>query len=163
MTTSLLRSLFAHAEWANTRVLESLRQGPDTDPQALAQYAHLLAAEHVWLARIEGRGGSVPIWPVLTLEQCEALSDENAQGYARLLARESDASLLRDVAYTNSAGNQFTSRVADILAHVAMHGAYHRGQVSLMLRRGGLVPAPTDYIAFVRGQPAAATPGDGAR
>lgn len=61
MALSLLHSLFAHAEWANARVLESLSQGPDADPLALAQYAHLLAAEHVWLARIEGRGGSVPI------------------------------------------------------------------------------------------------------
>ena len=36
-----------------------------------------------------------------------------------------------------------------------LHGAYHRGQIALLLREGGAEPAPTDYIAFVRGAPAA--------
>jgi uncharacterized damage-inducible protein DinB len=41
------------------------------------------------------------------------------------------------------------------LLHVFLHSAYHRGQVSLMVRRSGGVPAPTDFIAFVRGAPTA--------
>jgi len=36
-----------------------------------------------------------------------------------------------------------------------MHGCYHRGQVAMLIRDGGGTPAPTDYIAFVRGAPAA--------
>ncbi|HEU5359182.1 MAG TPA: DinB family protein, partial [Gemmatimonadales bacterium] len=59
------------------------------------------------------------------------------------------------VTYRNSAGLEFTSTVEDILLHVALHGAYHRGQVARALREGGAVPNATDYIAFIRGAPAA--------
>jgi hypothetical protein len=40
---------------------------------------------------------------------------------------------------------------------IALHGAYHRGQVALVVRGGGGEPASTDYIGFVRGVPAART------
>jgi uncharacterized damage-inducible protein DinB len=36
-----------------------------------------------------------------------------------------------------------------------LHGAYHRGQIALLIRQAGAVPAPTDYVAFVRGAPTA--------
>jgi uncharacterized damage-inducible protein DinB len=39
--------------------------------------------------------------------------------------------------------------------HVAMHGSYHRGQITMLVRDAGAEPQPTDYIAFVRGAPAA--------
>ncbi|MFQ5740386.1 MAG: DinB family protein [Acidobacteriota bacterium] len=32
---------------------------------------------------------------------------------------------------------------------------YHRGKVNLLLRQAGHAPAATDFIAFVRGAPAA--------
>ncbi|MFL5508025.1 MAG: DinB family protein, partial [Gemmatimonadaceae bacterium] len=57
--------------------------------------------------------------------------------------------------YKNSAGEQFTSSVENILTHVFMHGSYHRGQVASLVRAGGDTPSPTDYIFFTRGSPAA--------
>ena len=61
--------------------------------------------------------------------------------------------LAREVDYRNSAGQAFRNRVDDVLAHVALHGSYHRGQLALLARQGGGTPALTDYIAFVRGAP----------
>jgi uncharacterized damage-inducible protein DinB len=72
-----------------------------------------------------------------------------------LVARLGPTDLARVATYRNSANIEFTSTVEDILIHVAMHGAYHRGQVARALRQGGAVPEPTDYIAFTRGAPAA--------
>ena len=46
----------------------------------------------------------------------------------------------------------------DMLLQVVLHGCYHRGQVALVVRGAGAEPSPTDYIAFVRGAPAAVTP-----
>lgn len=155
MSLPMLRSLYAHMDWADAKVALALREAPGAESGALELFAHILAAEHVWLARIEGRSGSVPVWPVLTLEECEEMAAENAGEFAQMLSRETEASLQREVTYTNSAAQVFTSRVVDILTHVALHGAYHRGQVSLMMRRGGGTPAPTDFIAFVRGAAAA--------
>jgi len=59
------------------------------------------------------------------------------------------------VTYTNSAKREFSTALGDILVHVALHGQYHRGKVNLLLRENGLEPVPADFIAFVRGAPAA--------
>jgi uncharacterized damage-inducible protein DinB len=61
----------------------------------------------------------------------------------------------RVVPYRNSAGLAFESTVEDILLHVCLHGSYHRGQIARAVRQGGATPAPTDYIGFIRGSPAA--------
>ena len=63
--------------------------------------------------------------------------------------------LSRGSTYRNSAGNQFTSTLEDILTHVTLHGSYHRGQVASLIRSAGDTPSPTDYIFFARGAPAA--------
>jgi len=63
--------------------------------------------------------------------------------------------LQKPIAYKNSAGDQFTSTIEDILTHVTMHGAYHRGQIAASIRASGDTPTATDYIAFIRGAPAA--------
>ena len=47
-----LRRLFDHLEWADDRTLRSLREAPAIPPKALELFAHILGAEHVWLARL---------------------------------------------------------------------------------------------------------------
>jgi uncharacterized damage-inducible protein DinB len=92
---------------------------------------------------------------MLTLDGCARLAVENIAALRRLLADATPELLARDVRYTNSAGRTYDSKLDDILLHVALHGTYHRGQVALIVRMAGGVPAPTDYIAYVRGDPAA--------
>jgi uncharacterized damage-inducible protein DinB len=40
--------------------------------------------------------------------------------------------------------------VEEILTHVTIHSAYHRGQIASDVRSAGLEPAYTDYIHAVR-------------
>ncbi|MGH7532471.1 MAG: DinB family protein [Gemmatimonadales bacterium] len=150
-----LSRLIAHLEWADARTLKSLRAASTLDPATLELYAHILGAEATWLARLESRAAAVAVWPSLTLDQCEALAAENAGGFQAFVGRLKEPDLARGITYRNSAGTEFTSTVEDILLHVAMHGAYHRGQVARALRQAGAVPEPTDYIAFIRGGAAA--------
>lgn len=150
-----LHRLFAHMRWADERALEALRRADPVPPPALEVYAHLLGAEHVWLARLQQRPASVAIWPTLDLDACERLARENAAEFDDLLDALTPDELHQTVSYQNSAGQGFDTRREDILLHVAMHGSYHRGQVATLLRQAGAVPEPTDYIAFVRGFAAA--------
>jgi len=155
-----LRRLFEHGARADGELLDGLRKARrDLEPSrhAWREYAHLLAAQEVWLARLEGRSASVPVWPDLSPEACDALRMEVAEGYARYLGGLTADPLSTEVPYANSAGTAFTTPVGDILLHVALHGQYHRGKVNLLLRQAGEAPVPTDYIAFVRGAPAART------
>ena len=156
MTSDALPKLFAHVRWADTRARDALRESPGAlVERALELYCHVLGAEHVWLARLRQERPAVPVWPRLSLDEAAALADEVHDGFDRFLASLGPDELDRDVTYTNSAGQEFTSRIEDILVHVAMHGSYHRGQVAMLIRDGGGTPAPTDFIAFVRGVAAA--------
>lgn len=150
-----LRKLIDHLRWADQSILDALRRAESPPAKALEIYAHVLGAEHVWLARIHERPAEVAVWPQIGVDECERLAATNADALAAFLASSTDESLKRSMKYRNSAGAEFESRVEDILLHVAMHGQYHRAQVNLLLREAGLEPAPVDYIAFVRGAPAA--------
>ncbi len=147
------RHLFAHAAWADRRVRDALRATPEP-AEALRLFAHVLGAEHVWLSRLHGTPAAHPVWPNLTLDQCAALADENAAGYAAFLAALGPDGFARVVQYRTSAGVAYANTVADILTQVATHGSYHRGQIAREVRRGGGTPADTDFILFVREQSA---------
>ena len=151
----MLERLFAHLRWADGRTLAALRAAPALPTKALELYAHLLGAEHVWLARLCQEPARVAVWPTVKLDECSAIAEANHARFAALLASLDSAALDGEVSYTNSAGQGFRSTRSDILLHVALHGCYHRGQAALLLRESGAEPQPTDYIAFVRGAPAA--------
>jgi uncharacterized damage-inducible protein DinB len=147
--TPTIDALFQHLRWANDRVTDALRSANE-NPEALRLFAHVLAAEEVWLARIEGRTSRHAVWPALTLERCVTLSNENRAAFGALLARLGDEGLAREVSYRNSAGFIFTNTVQDVLLHVALHGHYHRGQIAARIRGAGHTPPYTDYIGFAR-------------
>jgi uncharacterized damage-inducible protein DinB len=151
----LLQRLFAHQRWADERTLAALRGAAAPPEAALARFMHVVAAEHVWLCRIRGERPQVAVWPPFTQDGCAALLGRNQREFEALLAGAGDAALQREVAYVTSDGRPFTNTVADILLHVALHGVWHRGQVAMLMRQHGLEPVPADYIAFVRGAPAA--------
>jgi uncharacterized damage-inducible protein DinB len=95
------------------------------------------------------------VWPELSLQECAQLATENADALRALVASLGDGEGMRQVIYRNSSGDEFSTGLEDILLHVAMHGAYHRGQVAALLRSAGDEPGPTDYIQWVRGVAAA--------
>jgi len=152
-----LTKLLDHLEWADARVLDSLRAMTHADQRALDLYAHVLGSEHVWLSRMLERPAREKVWPELNLERAATLAAENAASLRALLESIPTEQLQRKVAYHNSAGLDFDSTVEDMLLQVVLHGCYHRGQVAMVVREAGAEPAPTDYIAFVRGVPAAVT------
>ncbi len=146
---SYLQRLYQHMVWADTQVLDCLQRAPE--PRSLRLLAHLLAAEQVWLARLRQQDSSaLPIWPELSWEECAALAEQNRGEYARYFDLLPEAPLSSAVTYRNSTGVEFTTSVLDILAHVALHGSYHRGQIGSAVRTSGAEPVNTDFISFVR-------------
>lgn len=149
-----VRDIWEHVFWADARLFEAIRDSEGAaDP--LHEYLHILGAEEVWLSRLERRSPRAAVWPEASRDGAKALREQVERGYRAYLSGLRPADLSAPTTYTNSAGTQFTSSVGDILLHVALHGQYHRGKVNLLLRQAGHAPAATDYIAFVRGTPAA--------
>lgn len=149
------RKLYKHVAWADARVLESLRAAHAVLKKDLDLYSHILGSEHVWLSRIRGTTAQVAVWPSLTLDEAERLAGQNITAFNEVISELTEEGRETPITYRNSAGEQFTSTLEDILTHVSLHGAYHRGQIAASIRAAGDVPSPTDYIAFARGVPAA--------
>lgn len=148
-------NVFQHLKWADARVLESLRGSRSVLKRDQDLYAHILGSEHVWLSRIRGTAPKFAVWPTLTLDECERLAADNAAAYQRLASDLTSEGMQSAITYRNSAGDEYSSMLEDILTHVSLHGAYHRGQIAASVRAAGDTPIPTDYIAFARGAPAA--------
>lgn len=147
----MLTKLFAHMNWANLRVIEALQAADRPDPKVVELLAHVLAAEHLWHARILGVTPSYPVWPRMSLDECTRLARENHERFTALVASLKDGGADRDVTYTNTAGVTYSSTVSEILTHVALHGSYHRGQIAWQMRADGQTPNVTDLIVFTRG------------
>lgn len=150
-----LRHLWDHVFWADAKLLNAIRASTGAVPEALREYAHIIGTEETWLARIQQRSPRSAIWPDGSIVDMQTLRDETEAAYKAYLAGLREVDLSAAVTYTNSAGQAFTNTVSDILMHVVLHGQYHRGKVNLLLRQAGQTPAATDYIAYVRGVPAA--------
>ena len=143
------RQLASYDRWANLEVIDGIRAGATPVARPKKLMAHIVAAEQLWLARLERRQAPLPVWPELTLDQCEEQVAELAGSWEKYLAAEPDL-LETKVPYTNSKGEFYESLVRDILTHVFMHSAYHRGQIASDMREAGNVPAYTDFIHGVR-------------
>ena len=62
----------------------------------------------------------------------------------------SEGALAHEIVYVNSKGERWASTVQDVLMHVVMHSAYHRGQIATNMRDAGHIPAYTDFIHGIR-------------
>lgn len=148
----LLRRLFEHLDWADQRAVAALRQTPHPPSDALEIFSHVLGSEHTWLSRLRQQQPTLAVWPGLDADACARQASENAAEIRAWVDELSADELSRQIRYTNSMGETYAPRVDNVLMHMCLHGAYHRGQVALLLRRNGLEPVPTDYIAFARGE-----------
>jgi uncharacterized damage-inducible protein DinB len=117
---------------------------------AVRLYAHIAAAEHLWLSRIEATPAALAVWPALSLDEARGLAVREGARFAALVGGADEATLGRVVSYRNSAGQDFVNTISDIVTHVAVHGEHHRGQIARLVRAAGGVPPNTDFIQFAR-------------
>lgn len=145
-----LHKLFAYDAWANREALASLAKARVVTPRALRWMAHTLATERLWLGRLKEDPTPLAAWPELSLEQCRAEAVAVPRLWQSYLDRMIPEGLTQSVAYTNTKGESWANDVQDILLHVVLHSAHHRGQIASDLRAAGSTPATTDFIHCVR-------------
>jgi len=147
----MLRDLFEYNDWASRRILTLLQALPNPAEKPLSLFAHLLTAEEIWLLRLRSQDTvGIDKSPKLTMAQCEALINEHKRAFAEIIEQFESRGFASLITYRNLSGKEFTTSARDILAHVALHGTYHRGQIALALRAADVAPVDTDFITFVR-------------
>jgi len=145
-----ISSLFSYDGWANHEVLSSLLALDVPPARSINLMAHIVSAERLWLERLLMQKQTLAVWPQFTLAQCELEADQLPGLWKSYLTALGDAGLSESVAYRNTKGESFTSQKQDILMHVVMHSAYHRGQIATDMRAAGFAPPYTDFIHAVR-------------
>ena len=145
-----LRRQFTYDEWANREVLANFRMTAHPPVQTLRLLAHIPSAERLWWERIRKQPQSLPVWPEFSADQCETQIAEMASLWREFFDGFSAKRLSESVSYKNSKGEPWSSTVEDILTHVVLHSAYHRGQIASHTRAAGETPAYTDFIHAVR-------------
>lgn len=142
--------MYRFRAWANQRTLDSVQACPAAQQDAMPILAHMLAAEHIWLSRLQGQQPRLVVWPTLTLDECQALLIENKQAWPTYLAELTENRLQTLIDYRTSRGDPMRNTVIDILIHTFNHGQHHAGQIARIVGRTGGKAAVTDYIAYVR-------------
>jgi uncharacterized damage-inducible protein DinB len=143
-------NLFSYDDWANREVLGSLLALKAPPERSVKLLAHVLSAERLWLERLLIQKQTLPVWPLSTLAQCKLEVNQLPGLWKNYLTALGKAGLARSLTYKNTKGESFSSQKQDILLHVVMHSAYHRGQIAADMRAAGFTPPYTDFIHAVR-------------
>jgi uncharacterized damage-inducible protein DinB len=144
-----LRRQFVYDAWANNELLAALR-ATSADERSLQLMAHILSAEQLWLERIRQQPQSSVVWPKWGMDQCQGQSAELEKLWHAYFGEINADDLSQPVSYKNTQGEVWTSTVGDILTHVVIHSAYHRGQIASHMRETGHTPVCSDFIHGVR-------------
>lgn len=148
------QKLYQYNAWADQRVLECLKTQKTSDAKILSLMGHVMAAQMLWLHRIRNLSPpAVALWGNYSLDELMALQEKSKKEWLMYIEREENFD--RDLHYTNYTGSPFTNSVEIIMIHVVNHSTYHRAQVAMLLRQGGMEPVNTDFITYdrvIRGQ-----------
>lgn len=137
-------------DWANREVLRTLQRESSPPASCGVWFAHVLGAQFEWLARLRGTRSELVVWPAVTLDELEPYLGRLREDWLEYLGGLGSNDLGRLIAYSNSKGQPWRSRVEDVLEHVLLHGAHHRGQIASALREAGLTPPYLDFIHATR-------------
>ncbi len=150
MDIAWLQRLFRYEHWANIEALNALKVIENPPVKSLKFMAHIVAAQKLWLARLQTEPQSMAVWQDLTLAQCEQHLTQLADTWQQYLPSLTTEQFTACVEYKNSKGEVWVNTIEDILLHVLMHSSYHRGQIAMELSRNGCHPAYTDFIHAIR-------------
>jgi uncharacterized damage-inducible protein DinB len=145
------RQLFEYDYWANSEALASLKTAPNSAEKARKAFCHVIGAQRVWMSRFENPAPpTVQPWPDLTLEECSSALEDLRLRWHAILAGVIPEKLASDLTYFSLKGTENKTPIQDVLMHLVLHSAYHRGQVAAAVREAGGKPAPTDYLIYLR-------------
>lgn len=164
----LLQDLYRHQHWADAQVWSAVHHFPAAheDADLRARLMHLHGVQQLWLARWEASLGRVhegepphgarspqllprtedfPDWETLRhfAHRCH-------EGLDAFLTELRGRDLPREVVYKSLHGEPFTGLLGDLMLHLPMHSAHHRGQIALSLHRLGIAPPDLDLVTWQR-------------
>jgi uncharacterized damage-inducible protein DinB len=166
--------LAAYNAWANRRLFEACERLSATEymqeracffGSLHATLNHILAADRVWMARIEGQTPSnlkfdqILYGDLIGLKVARIAEDERIR---IIVAGVTEERLDQLVEYRNARGDRIAAPLQLVLGHLFNHQTHHRAQVHGLLSQTNVAPPALDLIVFAREPRAQATADRGA-
>jgi uncharacterized damage-inducible protein DinB len=168
MSSDYFATLARYNAWANRRLYQAcealpeaeyLRERSSTLGSLHATLNHILVADRIWIARIEGRTppafefDQILYADLIGLKVARLAEDQHLRN---LVDGLSETMLDQPLPYRNSRGDRFEAPLGLVLGHLFNHQAQHRGEAQALLAQTEVPPPPLALIRFVREQGAAA-------
>ena len=141
---SHLARLVAHCTWANQAWLRFVAESTPTEEWLRQRISHIFLGERAWFQRIAGEEPNRDLWTALDLPELERIAAAHDRQYAELFDRD----LTRTIVFQRFTGEKGQLPVADILLHLTLHGAHHRGQMAARVSAAGVTPINTDFVHY---------------
>lgn len=112
--------------------------------------AHCLAAELIWISRLDGENPD----RLMTGQDYESLSEIVAQWdpiyerWLQFISNTEDKALFETIDYRSTSGSPRKNKRVDIIQHVFNHGTEHRSQMTPVLFNLNHPTPPLDFIYF---------------
>ena len=146
--------------WANLRLIGAISElAPRTFKQNLTSsypsihqtLVHIIWAEELWLERWQSRSFVRSLDPeeFPTLEIVRAKLEDIHSKQLQFLNGLNPAAADQIVGYVNFQDQRWEYKLRQMVQHLMVHSAYHRGQLAALLRQLGVVPPNTDYLMYV--------------
>lgn len=151
MLNAYFARLYKYNEWANQQLLKVMDGVASPSNDVMVALSHYLAAQEIWISRIEGRPARINgVWEVYDLQRCHELAAQTAESWNSYISRIPVEDYYRKIAYKNTKGDYYETPIIDIMGHCVNHATYHRAQIARMLRLEGTTPVNTDFITYAR-------------
>ena len=157
MDPQMLRSIYAHASWANRKLLDTAAQLAE-EQLALASgngesifdiLTHLVEVQRNWLARAQRHALPPGLAAGASLAALREAREAIDAAYQIYIGDLSAGDLAEIVRYTNSRGKLQAYPRWQLLLHQALHAAQHRAEAALLLTRLGHSTGWLDYLIGV--------------
>jgi uncharacterized damage-inducible protein DinB len=162
MFTLPYRTLIHYKRWAtnglNSVVADNLERIPEEDRILIRRLLdHIQAVDEIFSRNLEARphdhraprSAELPSFDALA-SKARATGDWYADYADALRPEEVD----EPIAFSFSNGEPARMTRGEMLLHVAMHAAGHRGQVALLLQKNGIQPWPDRITDFLKAEDA---------
>ena len=123
---------FEFEYWANTLILNSLKNLKEKDDRAMLLFSHLLSSHCMWLSRVNKTAFTCTLFQERTLEECEQLMKDNLEGWKKYLSDRSAEDLEAAIEFMPACETNPIKRkmsIEDAVIHLVNHSSYHRGQI----------------------------------
>lgn len=148
-----LQQLFMFDLWCSRKLTDLiLKNERFKERTACAAFlSHIIITQKIWYSRVTGLNEDLNLdhWMEYDAGNLKSKAKKSIQKWMDLVG-DHDVHLDKMVQYQHSKGVTCQNTLQDICHHLIIHGQYHRGQISLLLRNSDIKPPNIDFINYVR-------------